>query len=407
MRPSARLVAFLLGSSLLGACAAPSLEARAHALAQRFLIVDGHIDVPYRLQGQREAGQPVDDVGRTTAGGDFDAPRARAGGLDAPFFSIYTPAEAAESGRSKALADELIDTCDALIAAHPETFALALSAADVRRIAAGGRIALLYGMENGSPLEGSLANLEHFQRRGVRYVTLCHGKDNDICDSSYDARRTHDGLSSFGLEVVRRMNELGVLIDVSHVSDASFWDVLAATRAPVIASHSSLRHFVPNWERNLSDEMVVALARNGGVAMINFGSTFLTHAANAHHYERTRALQEFAAAHGGPDSPESMAFAANYDREHPFPRATVADAADHVERVIALAGIQHVGLGSDFDGVGDSLPTGLEDVSKYPNLLAELLRRGHSEADLAKLCGENALRVLAEAERVARELTRP
>lgn len=391
---------------LLAACASLPPEERAPELAQRLLIVDGHVDVPYRLHAQREQGQAQDDVGAATAGGDFDTPRARAGGLDAPFFSIYTPAEAEALGTSKALADELIDGCEALIAAHPETFELARTAADVRRIAGAGRIALLYGMENGSPLAGSLANLEHFQRRGVRYITLCHGKDNHLCDSSYDTSHTHGGLSAFGQEVVRRMNELGVLVDVSHLSDEGFWDVLAVTRAPVIASHSSLRHFVPGFERNMSDEMVVALAQNGGVIQINFGSTFLTRAANEHYGARAQAVEAFAAAHGGPDSDESRAFAERYDREHPFPRATVADVADHIERVVELVGVEHVGLGSDFDGVGDSLPSGLEDVSKYPNLIAELLRRGFSERELAKICGENVLAVLERAERVARELSR-
>lgn len=390
---------------LLFGCSAIPPEQRARELARRFLILDGHIDVPYRLHAQRREGKPMDDVGVATAGGDFDWPRALAGGLDAPFFSIYTPAEDEERGTSKQVADELIDQCEELLAAHPERFELARTAADVRRIAGTGRIALLYGMENGSPLAGALANLEHFQRRGVRYITLCHGKDNHLCDSSYDTRGTHGGLSPFGHEVVARMNELGVLIDVSHLADTSFWDVLAATRAPVIASHSSLRHFVPGWERNMSDDMVVALAKNGGVVQINFGSTFLTQAANQHFDVARKVFDEFAAAHDGPDSAESLAFREQYGREHPFPFASVGDVADHIERVVELAGVEHVGFGSDFDGVGDSLPTGLKDVSMYPNLIAELLRRGYSEGDIQKICGENVLRVLERAEVVARELS--
>lgn len=390
---------------LLFSCSALQPEQRARELARRFLILDGHIDVPYRLHAQRRDGKPMDDVGVATAGGDFDWPRALAGGLDAPFFSIYTPSEDEERGTSKQVADELIDQCEVLLAAHPERFELARTARDVRRIADTGRIALLYGMENGSPLAGTLANLEHFQRRGVRYITLCHGKDNHLCDSSYDTRGTHGGLSPFGYEVVTRMNQLGVLIDVSHLADTSFWDVLEVTRAPVIASHSSLRHFVPGWERNMSDEMVVALAKNGGVVQINFGSTFLTQAANQHYEARRKALEEFAAEHSGPDSAESVAFREQYEREHPFPFANVGDVADHIERVVTLAGVEHVGFGSDFDGVGDSLPTGLKDVSMYPNLIAELLRRGYSERDIEKICGLNVLRVLERAEAVARELS--
>jgi membrane dipeptidase len=390
---------------LFAACATPlPLEERAHVLAQDCLILDGHIDVPYRLRAQAEKGA-MDDVGLATPGGDFDYPRAVAGGLDAPFFSIYTPSEDEALGRSKAVADELIDLCDALVARHPDRFGLARSADDVRSIAGDGRIALLYGMENGSPIAGDLVNLEHFYARGVRYITLTHALDNHICDSSYDARHTHGGLSNFGMQVVRRMNELGILIDVSHVSDDVFWQVLELSRAPVIASHSSLRHFVPGFERNMSDEMVRALAEHGGVIQINFGSSFLTAAANLHYVEREQALEAFAATHGGADSAATRVFAELYERDHPFPYATLADVADHIDRVVALAGVEHVGFGSDFDGVGDSLPVDLKDVSMYPNLIAELLRRGYDEDDLRKICGENVLRVLARAEHVAAELT--
>jgi membrane dipeptidase len=390
---------------LLTACASTPPEELAQELAQRFLILDGHIDVPYRLHAQKEAGGPVDDVGEHTASGDFDYPRAVSGGLDAPFFSIYTPSELEAEGRSKVVAEELIAMCSELIARHPRRFELARTAADVRRIARSGKLALLYGMENGSPIEGRLENLDHFHGLGVRYITLTHGQDNHISDSSYDSRHTHEGLSPFGREVVRRMNELGILIDVSHVSDDAFWQVLELTKAPVIASHSSLRHFVPGFERNMSDEMVRALAENGGVIQINFGSSFLTQEANAYYGARQAALDEHAALHGGPDSPASQAFAEAYAREHPFPFASVADVADHIDRVVALTGVEHVGLGSDFDGVGDSLPQGLKDVSMYPNLLAELLRRGYSEREVELISGENVLRVMEANERLASAAT--
>lgn len=384
----------------LPACAA-SPEERAQILAQRFLILDGHVDVPYRLHAQKERGEPVDDVGERTAGGDFDFPRARAGGLDAPFFSIYTPAELEAEGRSREVAEELIGMCSELLARHPGRFELARTAADVRRIAAAGKLALLYGMENGSPLENDLANLDRFFDLGVRYITLTHGQDNHLCDSSYDTRRTHQGLSAFGREVVKRMNALGMLIDVSHLSDEAFWDVLELTRAPVIASHSSLRHFTPGFERNLSDEMVRALARNGGVVQINFGSSFLTAAANGWFGRYRQATEAFDAEHG-PDSPEAEAEAERWRAENPFPFATVGDVADHIDRAVQLAGVDHVGLGSDFDGVGDSLPTGLKDVSMYPNLIAELLRRGYRSRDIEKICGLNVLRVMEANERLAR-----
>jgi len=260
-------------------------------------------------------------------------------------------------------------------------------------------------MENGSPIEGDLENLRHFHGRGVRYITLCHGKDNHICDSSYDTRHTHSGLSPFGRLVVRRMNEQGIIVDISHVSDDAFWQALEITRAPLIASHSSLRHFVPGFERNMSDEMVRALGKNGGVVMINFGSSFLTAAANEYYERRERELGELQRTLGdGTDA--FRAARARWELANPLPRASVRDVADHIDRVVRLAGIDHVGFGSDFDGVGDSLPTGLEDVSKYPNLIAELVRRGYSDEAVEKVCGANALRVLETCERVARELTR-
>ncbi len=400
--------ASLLALALLASCSTTDpadIDARARELAREFLIVDGHVDVPYRLHEQKKGGQPPDDVSVRTTGGDFDLPRAREGGLDAPFFSIYTPSEEEAKGNSKALADELIDMVEAIVAAHPSDFAIARTESDVRKIAGSGRIALLLGMENGSPIAGDLANLDHFFARGVRYITLCHGKDNHICDSSYDTTRTHKGLSPFGREVVRRMNELGILVDVSHLSDDALWQAVELSKAPVIASHSSLRYFVPGFERNVDDEMVKKIGARGGVVMINFGSGFILRDANEHYGKRMKAAEAFAAELGVPQDSEKLApLLEKWDRENPMPFATVSNVADHIDRAVELAGVDHVGLGSDFDGVGPTLPIGLKDVSQYPNLIAELLRRGYSESDIEKICGENALRVLREAEKVARDL---
>ncbi|MFN0243765.1 MAG: dipeptidase [Planctomycetota bacterium] len=397
------LVVFVLLTTSCASSAPADLTARAHTLAQRCLIVDGHIDVPYRLWEQKQNG-PMDDVGVRTAKGDFDLPRAREGGLDAPFFSIYVPSEEEDKGTAKELGDALIDLVEGIAAKYPDDMRIAHSSADVRAIVKDGDLAILLGMENGSPVAGDLANLDHFHARGVRYITLCHGKDNHICDSSYDTRHTHKGLSPFGREVVQRMNALGILVDVSHVSDDAFWDVMDVARVPVIASHSSLRHFVPGFERNLSDDMVRRIGRDGGVVMINFGSAFLTPAANEHAFARYALEGELEKSRGlAPDSDEMRAALEQWDREHPLPFASVADVADHIDRAVELAGVEHVGLGSDFDGVGDSLPSGLKDVSQYPNLIEELLRRGYSDGEVRKICGENLMRVLAEAERIARE----
>ena len=366
---------------------------RAQALARELVIVDGHIDVPWRLQQAKEAGEPVDDVTRATAGGDFDLPRARAGGLDAPFMSIYVSPEFEGKG-AKRVADGLIDLVEGIVARAPDQLALASSPRQVRANFAAGKISLAMGMENGAPLEGELANVAHFHGRGIRYITLAHGKDNHIADSSYDPRHTHGGLSPFGEQVVAEMNRVGVMIDVSHVSDEAFDDVLRLSAVPVIASHSSCRHFTPGWERNMSDEMIERLASKGGVIQINFGSDFLS----AELRDRRKVHAEARAAYVDglglrPDSPEAEAAARAYDQAHAPPRATVEAVADHIEHVIALVGVDHVGLGSDFDGVGDSLPEGLRDVSQYPNLLRVLLERGHDREALEKIAGGNVLRV--------------
>ena len=395
MKPS-----FCLGVAVFScACASTPTDhdARGRQLAHRYLITDGHIDTPTRVRRSKE------DVG-VASEGEFDYPRAVAGGLDAPFMSIYVGASYEDDGGGKELADELIDGVEELAAHHPDEFVLAASVEDGRRAFAEGKIALFMGMENGTPVEGDLANLDHFHARGIRYITLCHSEDNHICDSSYDERRTHGGLTDFGRAVVRRMNQLGIMVDVSHISDDSFWDVMEVTTAPVVASHSSLRHFVPGFERNMSDDMVRRLAENGGVVQINFGSSFLSQAYREAG-DRRRADIDALLEEAGVErrSEEGRAIRERYAEEHPIEFADVTDVADHIDRVVELAGIDHVGFGSDFDGVGDSLPTGLKDVSYYPNLIAELLRRGYSEEDVEKVCSGNVFRVLGEVERTAAE----
>jgi membrane dipeptidase len=387
------------GVLALGCASAPPGDPNTHAheLARRLIILDGHVDVPYRLT------EKPDDISVRTKEGDFDYPRAVAGGLDAPFFSIYVPSEYEQKGGAKAFADTLIDGVEEIVARSPDKFSLARSAADVRRIAGQRKIAILMGMENGSPMEGELRNVDHFHSRGIRYVTLCHGKDNHICDSSYDTKRTWKGLSPFGREVVRRMNDLGVLVDVSHVSDDAFFDVIKVTRAPVIASHSSCRHFTPGWERNMSDDMIRELAANGGVIQINFGSSFLRDDIRKASEPLYKHLEEHRKANNlAPDDPAAQEYERRYFAEHPVGHADVSDVADHIDHVVKLVGIEHVGLGSDFDGVGDSLPTGLKDVSMYPNLIRELLKRGYSDAEVEKICSRNVLRVMEAAERIAR-----
>lgn len=370
------------------------LATRARALARELLVIDGHVDLPYRLQQAETKGEPEEDVGERCARGDFDWPRARAGGLDAPFMSIYVPASHQVEGGAKALADRLIDRVEAIAARAPDKFALAPSVAAVEAAFAAGQVALPLGIENGAALEGNIANVAHFHARGVRYITLTHSKDNDICDSSYDESRTHGGLSRFGREVVAAMNDAGIMVDVSHISDDAFWQVMEVATAPVIASHSSCRHFVPGFERNMSDDMIRRLAAGGGVIMINFGSTFLTAEArdwsDAFHAARTAFMQKNGFER---DHPEVEGFFQTFQIDRPLPYATVETVADHIDHVVQLAGVDHVGLGSDFDGVGDSLPTGLKSPEDLPNLFRVLLERGYGVADLEKIAGKNLLRV--------------
>ncbi|MGH7858440.1 MAG: dipeptidase, partial [Candidatus Binatia bacterium] len=329
-------------------------------LAQRLLVVDTHIDLPYRLS---ELGGSKDDVSRRLRRGDFDAVRAKEGGLDVAWMSIYVPPKYQKGDGAKAYADELIDLVRAIANKHPLLFAVPASADEAEEIASSGRIALAMGMENGAGIESDLANLRHFHRRGVRYITLTHGEDNLISDSSYSdpgARRWH-GLSKFGTEVVAEMNRLGILVDLSHVSDQAFDDAIARTKAPPIVSHSSCRHFTPGFERNLDDARIRALAKRGGVIQINFGSAFLTAEANAWSKAANDAEEEFVVSTGAKEGTiEIENFKERYLIEHPLPRATIDDVAEHVEHVVSLVGVDHVGLGSDFDGVGPTLPVGLE-----------------------------------------------
>jgi membrane dipeptidase len=377
--------------------AAPERDVHEHAneLAHRFIILDGHVDVPYRVTSMLHDGAAPPQIHAHADDGDFDYARARAGGLDAPFMSIYTPAELqAQAGASKVFAERNIDYIHGLTVDHPDKFALARTPAEVRANFERGLISLALGMENGSPLEAELANVEHFYKRGIRYITLTHSRDNLVCDSSYDDAHTHGGLSEFGRAVVAEMNRVGIMIDVSHVSDAVFWQVMEISEVPVIASHSSCRHFTPGFERNMSDEMLTALAEHGGVIQINFGSGFLDseyRAAEQQAHEQLRALLD---EHGtDPHAPAGRELIETFKVEHPLPRVDVSVVADHIDHVVELVGVDFVGLGSDFDGVGDSLPLGLEDVSMYPNLNAALLERGYGEADIEKICSGNVLRV--------------
>jgi membrane dipeptidase len=366
----------------------------AQSLAQNSIIMDGHIDVPYRLHSGWV------DVTKATVKGDFDYIRAKKGGLNGPFMSVYIPAELDDSDESTQLAHQLIDNVEAIVGRAPDKFAIAMSADDIEAQFEKGLISLPMGMENGSPIQGDLKNLDVFYKRGIRYITLTHAKSNHISDSSYDENRQWDGLSPFGEKVVSEMNRLGIMVDISHVSDAAFYDAVEISKAPMIASHSSLRSFTPNFERNMDDAMVKALAKNGGVIMINFGSTFLSAQARAWSDQQKKELAVLVEKHGE-DSDVAKGFSEVFRAKNPLPYADVAKVVDHIDHAVKLVGIDHIGLGSDYDGVGDSLPTGLKDVAAYPNLIQGLLDRNYSNGDIKKILGGNTLRVWREVEAAA------
>ncbi|TDI71736.1 MAG: membrane dipeptidase [Bacteroidetes bacterium] len=367
---------------------------KARQLAHKFIITDGHIDIPYRLN------EVMEDVSVRTELGEFDFVRAKEGGLDAPFMSIYVPSSYQETGGAREFAEKMIDLVEEIQAQHPEKFAIARSPEEVEKLVAKGLIALPMGMENGAPIENDLSNIQYFYHRGIRYITLTHAKDNLICDSSYDTTRTWNGLSPFGSKVVREMNRVGIMVDVSHISDSAFYQVMKVSQAPAIASHSSCRHFTPGWERNMTDDMIKVLALKGGVIQIAFGSTFLDEASNTSNKEIQKHLKQWQKTRDELSEEEIKDYKHQYHREH-YIYSTTSRVVDHIDRVVSLAGIDHVAFGSDFDGAGDSLPVGLKDVSQYPNIIEELLRRGYSEEDIAQICYKNVFRVWNQTAEIA------
>jgi membrane dipeptidase len=381
---------------LVGGCSNDAaLKKQAYELAHKFIITDGHIDVPWRLNDGYE------DLSIRTETGDFDYIRAKEGGLDAPFMSIYVPSSYQETGGAKEKADSLIELVHRIANDHPDKFEVAFSVADVNRIFGDGKIALPMGMENGAPILDDLDNVQYFYDRGIRYITLTHAKDNLICDSSYDTTGTWNGLSPFGREVVKEMNRVGIMVDISHVTDEVINQVMDMTDVPVIASHSSCRYFTPGWERNMGDAEIKRLKDNGGVIQINYGSSFVTQVSQDKRKANSEKIEAYAKENGLEENDETfIAYAKKVNEENPM-YADITEVVDHIDRVVKLAGIDHVGIGSDYDGVGDSLPYGLKDVTSYPNLIFHLLKRGYSEEDIEKICYKNVWRVWSAVEQAA------
>jgi membrane dipeptidase len=327
----------------------------------------------------------------------------KAGGLDAEFFAAYVPREYAGKGAA-AYCLKIMETIHEMVDAYPSWVRFATSTADIRSTVAGGHRAILIGIEGGHAIEDSIELLRGFYRFGARYMTLTHTNSNNWADSSGDEPK-HNGLSPFGKQVVLEMNRLGMMVDLSHVSDKTFYDAVETSKAPIIASHSSARALAHN-PRNMTDDMLKALAKNGGVVMVNFYPTFLSDEVWEASKARDARLKDAVAAIKAKDPSEGEVYRDAMKKlmdANPLPKVPWTVIVDHIDHMIKVAGIDHVGIGSDFDGI-PSTPVGMEDVSKLPAIREELKRRGYGEADIRKIMGENFMHVFAEVERVAKEM---
>lgn len=378
----------------------PMLFQKAMQLSKHFLSIDTHIDLPSWLYNEWF------DVSQLSNKGEFDYQRAVQGGLDVAFMSIYTSPSLEGTGKSKVKADSMIALVHKMASEWPDKFVFITSTSEILNQKNKNKILLTMGMENGSPIENNIKNIKEFYDKGIRYITLAHYKWNHISDSANDTIRQWNGISPFGVEVIKEMNRLGIMIDVSHISDSAFYDVLRLSKVPVIASHSSCRFFIPGLERNMSDEMIRELAQKGGVIQVNFANFFLRNEIYKQMEEDESALKSYFDHNNlDPDSPEAKEYSKYYLREHPLPKATVKDVVDHIDHVVQLVGVDYVGIGSDFNGVGTgNLPVGLEDVSKLPNFVYELLIRGYNEEDIKKILGGNILRVWRQVEEYSKSL---
>ena len=374
-------------------------EARVRQILRRTPLIDGHNDLPWAIR--QGFGNDVHGVDLTT---DLsmstrlhtDIPRLREGGVGAQFWSVYVPASMSQLEAAKATFEQ-IDTVKRIIGAHPQTFEIATTADDIVRIHRQGRIASLIGMEGGYSIDDSLGLLREFRRAGALYMTLTHSKSTNWADAGTDAPKW-GGLNGFGEEVVKEMNRIGMMVDLSHVSPDTMRDALRVTEAPVIFSHSSALG-VTGHPRNVPDDVLAAMKDNGGIVMVTFVPGFINEQVRQWGANRAAEMARLNSLHPG-DPERVRRELAQWVEAHPVPRATLEDVVAHIQYVRDKAGIDHVGLGGDFDGV-DSLPVGVEAVDAYPRILAELIKRGWSEADIRKLAGENMLRVMRQVEAVA------
>ncbi|QDT75173.1 dipeptidase [Lacipirellula limnantheis] len=373
------------------------LTDEARKLHAETLLIDGHNDLPWELRQQARGQFDKLDVSKAQPTLQTDIPRLRQGGVGAQFWSVWVPGETSKRGAALSTTIEQIELVKAMIARYPETFELALTANDIERIAKTGKIASLIGVEGGYSIEGSIPVLRQLYGMGARYMTLTHSDSLDWADSGTDVPRS-GGLSDFGEEVVREMNRLGMMVDISHVSPAAMKAVLKVAKAPVIFSHSSARA-VADHPRNVPDDVLKLTAANGGVVMVNFFSAFIVPESAARDVERMAYRREIDKTIS--DEGEVEQAMKRWDAEHGRgERGTIHTLIDHIDHIVQVAGVEHVGIGSDYDGVS-MLPAQLEDVSTYPYITQALLDRGYSHEDIKKINGGNLLRVMRATEQAA------
>jgi len=390
---------------------AQDYKARVTRVLKATPLIDGHNDWPDNLREREGDGRwtaDLRDLGNRPKPYDTDIARLRQGMVGGQFWSVWVSSSLPGPEQVKQTLEQ-VALVESIVERYPETFALARTAADVRRIHKSGRIASLIGVEGGGQIDGSLAVLHAYRALGASYLTLTHSRTTDWADSATDDPR-HDGLTAFGESVVLELNRLGMLVDLSHVSEATMLDALRVSKAPVIFSHSSARA-LNDHPRNVSDTVLAQVRANGGVVMVTFPPIYISDAfrrwSSDHDAEKARLnAPPFGGLYIG-EPAKAAAALADWERAHPAPLVTLAMVADHIEYIAKAAGVDHVGIGSDFDGMGKDVPAGLNDVSKYPDLLVELMRRGWSDADVARLSGGNILRVLEQAEAVARSMNPP
>lgn len=400
LRQQTMIALLLAPSSLMAQSSAETkpveVSERAQRLHESAMLFDGHNDLPWAFRGfgmpsfdKRDISQPQPDM-------HTDIPRLRKGGVKAQFWSVYVPSSSRQQGQSLLLTLEQIDLVHRMIKRYPETFELALTANDVERIANSGKIASMIGMEGGHSIENSLSVLRQLYDLGARYMTLTHSQTLDWADSATDDQ-PHNGLTPFGERVVEEMNRLGMLVDISHVSIATMKDAIRVSEAPVMFSHSSARA-IADHPRNVPDDVLRLTAKNGGIVMVNFYPSFVVPASAKRSVERSAFKKQLSAE--GLTTEEIDRQVANWENSHPIDVGSIYTVVDHIDHIAKIAGVDHVGIGSDYDGI-DVVPAQLEDVASYPRITQVLIDRGYSDDDIRKILGGNMLRVLRAAESIA------